>query len=87
MPRIIEIVLFLTPLLSFAVWRLAFPSPTPPAWLLRGAIGFIVLMVLALIWVWHLDAGDANQPYIPDQMHDGRVVPGRVVPGRVGSAP
>ena len=76
MPRIIEIVLFLTPLLSFAVWRLAFPSPSPPAWLVRGATAFVVLMLLALVWVWHLDAGDANQRYVPDQMHDGRVVPG-----------
>ena len=80
MPRIIEIVLFLTPLLSFAVWRLVFPSPSPPAWLIRGATAFVVLMLLALIWVWHLDAGDAHQPYVPDVMRNGRVVPGRPGP-------
>jgi hypothetical protein len=74
MSRIIEIMLFLTPFLSFAVWRLLFPSPLPPPWLTYGLTGFVVLMLVALIWVWHLDAEDANQPYRPDELHNGRVV-------------
>jgi hypothetical protein len=77
MSRIIEIVLFLTPFLSFAAWRLLFPSPVPPPWLMGGLAGFVVLMFLALIWLRHIDAGDANQPYLPDELHDGRVVPAR----------
>jgi hypothetical protein len=75
MPRIIEIVLFLTPFLGFAVWRLLFPSPMPPTWLIGGLAGFVVVMVVALVWLRHLDASDANQPYIPDELHNGRVVP------------
>jgi hypothetical protein len=78
MPRIIEIVLFLVPFLSFAAWRLFFPSPVPPLWLMSGMVGFVALMLLALVWVWHLEAGDANQPYLPDELHDGRVVPGKL---------
>jgi hypothetical protein len=74
MSRIIEIVLFLTPFLSFAVWRLFFPSPLPPPWLMYGLTAFVVLLLLGLLWVWHLDAEDANQPYHPDELHDGRVV-------------
>ncbi len=74
MPRIIEIVLFLTPFLSLAVWRLFFPSPVPPTWLMGVLFGFVVVMLVALFWVWHLDAEDANQAYFPDQLHDGRVV-------------
>jgi hypothetical protein len=77
MPRIIEIVLFLVPFLSFAAWRLFFPSPLPPPWLMYGLSGFVVLMLTALLWVWHVEAGDANQPYLPDELHDGRVVPAR----------
>jgi hypothetical protein len=77
MPRIIEILLFLIPFLSFAAWRLFFPSPVPPVWLMGGMVGFVALMLLALVWVWHLEAADANQPYVPDELHDGRVVPGR----------
>jgi hypothetical protein len=77
MPRIIEIVLFLTPFLTLAVWRLFFPSPLPPPWLIYGLAGFVAVMLVALIWVWALDAGDANRPYFPDELRDGRVVPAR----------
>jgi hypothetical protein len=70
-------VLFLTPFLSFAAWRLFFPSPLPPRWLMGGLAGFVVLMVVALIWLRHVDAQDANQPYLPDELRDGRVVPAR----------
>jgi hypothetical protein len=76
MSRIIEIVLFLAPFLGFAVWRLWFPSPVPPLWLMYGLGGFVGLLLLALAWVWHLDAGDANQPYVPAALRDGRVVSG-----------
>ena len=60
MPRIIEIALFLTPFLGFAAWRLLFPSPSPPLWLVAGLSGFVVLMLVALIWLWAADAGDAG---------------------------
>jgi hypothetical protein len=76
MSRIIEILLFLTPLLSFVLWRVVFPSPVPPRWLMLGLTGFVGVMLIALIWVWHFDAGDANQPYVPDVLRDGRAVPG-----------
>ena len=75
MSRIIEIVLFLAPFLGFAAWRLWFPSPLPPLWLMYGLAGFVGLMLIALAWVWHLDAGDATQPYVPAELRDGRVVP------------
>lgn len=74
MPRIIEIVLFLTPFVTFAVWRLLFPSPLPPLWLIVALSGFVVLMLVALLWLWAVDAGDANLPYVPDQLRNGRVV-------------
>ena len=75
MSRIIEIVLFLTPFIGFAAWRLLFPSPLPPLWLMGGLAGFAVLMFAALVWVRHLDAGDADRPYVPAELHDGRIVP------------
>ena len=80
MPRIIEIVLFLIPFLGFATWRLLFPSPQSPLWLTSGLAGFVVLMLLALLWAWHFDATDADQRYIPAQLHDGHVVPARRTP-------
>jgi len=54
-----------------------FPSPAPPPWLMYGLSGFVILMLLTLVWLWHLDAGDANQPYVPDRLQDGRAVPAR----------
>jgi hypothetical protein len=80
MPRMIEIVLFLAPLLSFAAWRLLFPSPTPPLWLVYSMAGFVLLLLLALVWTWHLEAGDAGESYIPARVIDGRVVPAQRVP-------
>jgi hypothetical protein len=79
MPRLIEILLFVTPFLAFAAWRLLFPSPLPPRWLIGCLAGFVVTMLLALIWVWDIDAGDANQAYIPAEVQDGRVVSARPV--------
>jgi hypothetical protein len=75
MPRIIEIVLFLTPFLTFAAWRLWFPSPVPPLWLVCSLAGFVGLMLLALFWLRHIDAGDANEAYVPARIIDGHVVP------------
>ena len=80
MSRIIEIVLFLTPFLSFAAWRLLFPSPQPPLWLMRGLACFVVLLLVALFWLRQRDAGDGNEAYIPAQMRDGRVVPAHKAP-------
>ena len=76
MSRIIEIVLFLTPFLAFAAWRLWFPSPLPPTWLIYGLAGFVGLMLVALLWASHLDAEDAHQAYVPAVMRDGHIVQG-----------
>lgn len=74
MSRILEIVLFLTPFLGFAVWRLLLPSPQPPLWLMLGCGGFVALMLAGLLWLHHLDAETALGPYIPAELHNGRVV-------------
>jgi hypothetical protein len=79
----IEIVLFLTPFVSFAAWRLLFPSPLPPLWLMYGLTGFVALMLLGLLWSRHLDAGDAGEAYIPARLIDGRVTPAQRAPPAV----
>lgn len=80
MSRDAEILLYLTPVLAFAVWRLLFPSPLLPLWLVRGVVAFSALMFLALIWSWHLDAGDAHRIYVPARLDDGQVLPARQGP-------
>ena len=74
MPRLIEIVLFLTPFIGFATWRLLFPQPLSPIWLMAGLTGFAVLMFVALLWLRQMDAEDANRPYIPAELRNGRIV-------------
>ncbi len=76
MSRVIEIVLFLTPFLGFAAWRLLFPSPTPPLWLVAGFAGFVVLALGCLLWVRQMDATDARAAYVPATLRDGRVIQG-----------
>lgn len=82
MSRIIEILLFLTPILAFAGWRILFPSPLPPLWLLYGSAAFVVLMLLALFWQRYLDAGDAHQAYVPAHVVNGQVMPAQQAPPR-----
>lgn len=76
MPRVIEIILFLTPFVAFAAWRLWFPSPLPPAGLIYALTAFVVLMLAALLWTSHIEAQDAHKAYIPAVMRDGRIIPG-----------
>ncbi len=74
MPRLIEILLFLTPFLGFLTWRLLFPSPLPPLWLTGGLAVFVVLMIAVLLWLRNADSHDAARPYVPARMQDGRIV-------------
>ena len=80
MPRLIEIVLFLTPFVAFAAWRVWFPSPLPPAGLVYGLAAFAGLMLVALFWTSHLDSRDAHRAYVPAVMHDGRIISGHAAP-------
>ena len=80
MSRIIEITLFLSPFVGFAVWRMLFPSPTPPLWLVGTLAGFVLLMLLGLLWVRHLDATDVHEVYVPASLQDGKIIPGHAAP-------
>jgi hypothetical protein len=74
MPRLIEIALFLAPFVGFIVWRLVSPSPLPPLWLVATMGGFVAVMLIGLLWAWHIYTGDANQPYVPARLENGQVV-------------
>jgi hypothetical protein len=80
MPRLIEIALFLLPFAGFAAWRLLFPSPSPPLWMLWGGAGIVVVMLLSLLWLRQMDANDADAPYTPARLDNGRVVAPRPGP-------
>jgi hypothetical protein len=80
MPRLIEILMFLTPFVGFAVWRLFLPSDRLPVWLVAGAACFVLLMLISLAWLRARDAADGNQAYVPAQLREGRIVPGHAAP-------
>jgi hypothetical protein len=80
MTRLIEIVLFLTPFIGFAAWRVVAPADRMPGWVIALAVG-AVMMILALLLVLRaLDASDGNKTYVPAHMEDGRVIPGHAAP-------
>jgi hypothetical protein len=74
MPRLIEIVLFLAPFAAFVVWRLVFPSPLPPLWLVATIGGLVAALLIGLLWIWQIYAFDGNQPYVPARLENGQVV-------------
>jgi hypothetical protein len=79
MPRLIEIVLFLTPLAAFAVWWFAARSTGLPRWFLGALAGVIALVLAGLLWTRHQAVQDAALQYQPAQLRDGQIIPGRAV--------
>jgi Family of unknown function (DUF6111) len=80
MSRLIEIALFLSPFVAFAIWRLAAPSPTPPGWLVGSFGAFAAIMLLALVWVRFFEAGNRQDSYVPAHLSNGQVMPAQRVP-------
>ncbi len=77
MPRLIEIALFLAPFVAVAIWRLGFPGPRPPRWLVWAMGGIVALMVVTLFWMRAIDAEDPQRSYVPAQLKDGHILPPR----------
>ena len=74
--RLIEIALFLSPFVAFAVLRLVIPKGGLPAWVLPVFAGAVVVMLGLLLYLRSLDAGDADEAYVPARLENGQVVPG-----------
>jgi hypothetical protein len=78
--RLIEILLFLSPFAAFAVVRVLAPSGGLPNWVLPTFAACLVLIVVALIVLRGLNAGDGNEAYVPARLEHGKVVPSRAAP-------
>ncbi|MBS0640739.1 MAG: hypothetical protein JSS43_12745 [Proteobacteria bacterium] len=74
--RLIEIALFLSPFVAFAVLRLVLPARGLPAWVLPVFAASVAVMLGLLLYLRSLDAGDAEQTYVPARLENGQVVPG-----------
>jgi hypothetical protein len=77
MPRLIEIVMFLTPIAAFVAWRLT--ANRIPGWFLGALASVIVLLLGGLLWTHQQSARDSAMQYQPAQLQDGRIIPGRAV--------
>ncbi|MGE0221837.1 MAG: hypothetical protein AB7F35_16925 [Acetobacteraceae bacterium] len=80
MIRILEIALFLAPLLAFAAWRLLFPRAelSPRVLIATGAA--LAVMFGLLAWMRQEDAHAPGTAYVPSELHDGRITEPRSLP-------
>jgi hypothetical protein len=78
--RLTELLLFLTPFVAFAVWRLTAASGGPSRVVLVAAAGVIVLLAAMLVWFSREQSLPPGTRYVPAQLEGGRVVPGHGSP-------
>ena len=76
MLRFLELLLFLSPFIAFAVWRLLLPASGPSPRLMVLAAGALLLLAGGLYWFSQQDALPRNSAYAPAQLQDGRLLPG-----------
>jgi len=80
MLRLVELLLFLSPLAAFAAWRMLLPAGGPSPRLAMLAAGVLLLLAGGLYWFSRQDVLPPDSAYAPAQMQHGRLVPGRGVP-------
>jgi hypothetical protein len=73
-----EVVLFFTPFLLFAAWRVSVAYARPSlAW---GALGAALVLVGATAFFGLARRAPATDTYVPARIEDGKIVPGQGVP-------
>jgi hypothetical protein len=80
MLRLLELALFLSPFVAFALWRLLAPARPPSARAVALAAGVLAVLAGALFWYSREDVLPPGTEYAPAQLQDGRLVPGHAVP-------
>jgi hypothetical protein len=75
--RFLEIILFLSPFVVFAAWRMtATVSGGPSPRLIAASAALLVLLLAALLWFHREGALPPGTAYVPATIQDGRIVPG-----------
>jgi hypothetical protein len=80
MLRLLEVVLFLSPFLAFALWRLAAPATPPSPRLVAATASALLVIAIALYWFSREDVLPPDAAYAPAELRDGRLVPSHPVP-------
>jgi hypothetical protein len=73
--RYVEIALFLTPFVIFALWRLTSPAAGPSVQVVAASAALLVMLIAALLWFHQQGAVPSGSAYVPATLQDGRIVP------------
>ena len=80
MLRFIELVLFLSPFLLFALWRATAYAGLPSPRLVAASVALLILLLSALLWFQREGALPPGSAYVPAHLDNGRIVPGHGAP-------
>jgi Family of unknown function (DUF6111) len=78
--RLTELLLFLTPVALFVVWRLTASVGGPSRGLILAAAGALACLAVALAWFSQHNALPPRASYVPAQVQDGHIIPGHAAP-------
>lgn len=76
MLRLVELGLFLAPLVAFLAWRWLSPAGGPSLRLVIGTACTLALLAGTLIWLSVHQALPPDTSYAPARLEDGRIVSG-----------
>jgi hypothetical protein len=80
MLRLVELALFLTPFIVFAVWRFVAAEGGLSTRVVIGAACLLAVLAGALIWLSQENALPPGANYEPARLQDGRVISGHAGP-------
>ncbi|HXA24982.1 MAG TPA: DUF6111 family protein [Acetobacteraceae bacterium] len=80
MLRLVEIALFLSPFVFFAIWRAVGTDGGPSVRVVAAAACVLALLAGTLVWLSLHQALPPGTAYAPAHLEDGRIVSGHAVP-------
>jgi hypothetical protein len=80
MLRLVEIALFLSPFVFFAIWRVVGSDGGPSIKVVLAAACVLALLAGTLVWLSLHQALPPGTAYAPAHLEDGRIVSGHAVP-------
>jgi hypothetical protein len=80
MLRLVEIALFLSPFVFFAIWRAVGTDGGPSIKVVLAAGCVLALLAGTLVWLSLHEALPPGTAYAPAHLEDGKIVSGHAVP-------
>jgi hypothetical protein len=80
MLRLVELALFLSPFVFFAIWRAVGTDGGPSIKVVLAAACVLALLAGKLVWLSLHQALPPGTAYAPAHLEDGRIVSGHAVP-------